>query len=52
MTDDRVQQIIDDDTPIYVSQAAAGGGTPPVSGLKPSDIVDNEFLDTSIALGF
>ncbi len=43
MTDDRVQKIIDVDTPIFTK-----GGTPPKSGVKPADLYTNEFLDKSI----
>lgn len=45
MTDERVQKIIDIDTPIF-----AKGGTPPKSGIAPSDLYTDEFLDKSIKL--
>jgi hypothetical protein len=41
----RVQRIIDIVTPILVAQRAA-----PKQGLKPEDIVSNEFIDTSIGV--
>jgi len=47
MDEARIQQIIDIDTPIYTA-----GGNAPKAGLKPSDLYTNEFLDTSIGLGF
>ncbi|MDM4762123.1 ABC transporter substrate-binding protein [Galbitalea sp. SE-J8] len=43
MTDERVQKVIDDTTPIFTEQ-----GTPPKSGLTVKDIATNEFIDTSI----
>ena len=43
--DTRVQKVIDLDTPIFTK-----AGTPPKSGLKPSDLVTNEYLDTKIKL--
>jgi hypothetical protein len=42
----RVQRDIDDFGPIFEAR-----GKPPRSGLKPSDIVTNEFLDKSVKLG-
>jgi len=41
----RVQKIIDIDTPIYTKSGSA-----PKTGVKPEDIVTNEFLDTTIGL--
>jgi hypothetical protein len=41
----RVQKIIDSDTPIFTKL-----GTPPVDGIKASDLFTNEFLDQSIGL--
>jgi hypothetical protein len=43
MTDDRVQKIIDLDTPIFTK-----GGTAPKSGITPADLYTNEYMDTSI----
>ena len=40
---DRVQKIIDITTPLFEEQ-----GTPPASGLTPSSIVTNEFIDPAI----
>jgi ABC-type nitrate/sulfonate/bicarbonate transport system substrate-binding protein len=45
MEADRVQKIIDIDTPIYTASGSA-----PKSGLKPDDIFTNEFLDPAIGL--
>jgi hypothetical protein len=42
---DRVQSVIDDFGPVFASRGKA-----PKDGLQPSDIVDNEFLSTSIKL--
>ena len=42
---DRVQSVIDDFGPVF-----AGRGKVPKDGLQASDIVDNEFLSTSIKL--
>jgi hypothetical protein len=44
-TDARVQQLIGILTPIYAKQ-----GKQTLSGLKPSDIVTNQFIDPSISL--
>jgi len=41
----RVQKIIDIDTPIYTA-----GGSAPKTGVKPEDIMTNEFLDQTIGL--
>lgn len=43
MTDDRVQKIIDVDTPIFTK-----GGTAPKAGITPADLYTNEFLDESV----
>ena len=43
MTTDRVQKVIDIDTPILTD-----GGTAPKSGITPGDLFTNEYLDTSI----
>jgi hypothetical protein len=43
MTDERVQKIIDLDTPIFTK-----GGTAPKAGITPKDLYTNEYLDTSI----
>ncbi|MFT4122914.1 MAG: ABC transporter substrate-binding protein [Microbacteriaceae bacterium] len=47
MDEDRVQQIIDIDTPIFTES-----GSTPKDGLVASDLFTNEFLDQSISLGF
>ena len=44
-TDSRVQQLINILVPIYAKQ-----GKQTLTGLKPSDIVTNQFIDTSISL--
>jgi hypothetical protein len=44
-TDARVQQLIGILTPIYAKQ-----GKQTLPGLKPSDIVTNQFIDPSISL--
>jgi len=44
-TTSRVQQLINILTPIYAKQ-----GKQTLTGLKPSDIVTNQFIDTSISL--
>jgi hypothetical protein len=41
----RVQRMIDIDTPIFVSQRK-----PPKAGLTPKDLVTNEFIDPSIGM--
>ena len=43
MTDARVQKIIDLDTPIFTK-----GGTAPKTGITPSELYTNEYLDKSI----
>jgi hypothetical protein len=43
MTDARVQKIIDLDTPIFTK-----GGTAPKSGITPSELYTNQYLDKSI----
>lgn len=43
--DSRVADLITKAIPVYTSE-----GSPPKSGLKPSDIVTNEFIDKSIHL--
>jgi hypothetical protein len=43
MTDDRVQKIIDLDTPIFTK-----GGTAPKTGITPAELYTNEFLDKTI----
>ena len=45
LTDARVQQLIGILAPIYAKQ-----GKQTLSGLTPSDIVTNEFIDPSISL--
>jgi len=47
MSDERMQKVIDIDTPIF-----ADAGTAVKSGLAPGDLYTNEFLDTSIGFGF
>jgi len=42
---DRVADLIEKATPVYTAQ-----DSPPKEGLKPEDIVTNEFLDESIGL--
>jgi hypothetical protein len=41
----RVQRMIDIDTPIFVGQKK-----PPKAGLKPEDLVTNEFIDPNIGM--
>jgi hypothetical protein len=41
----RIQHLIDIMTPIFTAQ-----NKPMKTGLKPADIVDNEFVDSSIGL--
>jgi len=41
---DRVQELIDQTTPIFTEQ-----GTPPKAGLTPADLVTNDYIDTSIS---
>ena len=41
----RIQRMIDITTPIFTAQRQ-----PPKAGLKPEDIVTNEFIDTSIGV--
>ena len=43
MTTDRIQKVIDIDTPIFTAQNAA-----PKSGLKAADLFTNDYLDKSI----
>lgn len=47
MDEARISKIISIDTPIFTATGSA-----PKSGLKPSDLYTNEFLDKSISLGF
>ncbi|WP_423917122.1 ABC transporter substrate-binding protein [Frigoribacterium sp. 2-23] len=47
MNDERMQKIIDIDTPIF-----AATGTAVKAGLTPADLYTNKFLDDSISLGF
>jgi hypothetical protein len=41
----RIQSLINDFGPVFVAR-----GKPPKSGLQPSDLVTNEFLDSTIKL--
>lgn len=43
MTEERIQKVIDDTTPIFTEQGQA-----PKEGLTVADIADNEFIDQSI----
>ena len=45
MEESRVQKIID-----IVGPAVNSSGKPIKDGLKPSDLITNEFIDTSIGL--